>query len=121
MRYTTGTELTTSDQIGDYLSIGLSTYSDFEDVLCIETETQSFKGTVSEVPDGVPVNENQSKEILVEVGDDDLVGLYCDVQSMSGLGVIFYVYGVRMPPDVTENKSLGEVEKITIVETPRDN
>lgn len=40
---------------------------------------------------------------------------------MSGWGVSFYVYDVRMPPDVTENKSLGEVEKITIVETPRDN
>lgn len=86
------------------------------DRITVECSNGSFTGEIYEVPDDVPVEANQTKEILAQVdGSEDIVGLYCHVMEMSEWDARYDLYAVRMAEN-GEDTNLGGIQKLEVLE-----
>lgn len=86
------------------------------DKVTAECSNGSVTAEIYEVPDDVPTEANQTKEILAQIEDsEDIVGLYCHVMEMNEWDARYDVYAVRMSDD-GENTNLGEIQSLEVLE-----
>lgn len=103
--------------IGDYIGIERS----IGDVISVDCEHGSFEAEVREVPDDVPVEEYQTKEVISWGLDDeqgDVYALYAQVTELREMSVSYDVYAVHIPDAQGggDEKELGEIQRIEVQE-----
>lgn len=104
----------TNRAVGDYLGIERSV----GDSISVDCANGSFEAEVKEVPDDVPVEEYQTKEVIAwGVGDDeDTYALYAQVTKMTDMRVEYDVYAVHFPEPAEsgDTNDLGEIQRIEV-------
>lgn len=99
------------DTIGNAIAIDM----DVGDEVTVTTpKRDKIEATVIEIPDDVPVEAYQTKEVIAETDDGDILALYAQTTKMRPMRVDYNVYAVRFPDNGTDDEDLGEIEVLTV-------